>query len=304
MEFLSQVNIYLMAGVLTTLCPPALIYIIYATTQIGIDTARGEYNTAFLKFWVAIIFTVLLNHLCQSGLGIISWIIVFIPFILMTFIVALLLLVFGLDPKTGKITKGDKESGGGGGKHHNPIGPDGQHYHNLKHSHAGEEDVEDQRSGIKRMTNVTYNPKTKQFTIGGSSDGDPRYDIDSPDNTGRKTNEQKIADRAAADVQAQGKKRNAGYKFFSEFPTMQKYQNNTLKRREFVRIIRNVLVDMGETDRAAQFYNQSGASVAMSSDEEFEASIKNLTKNYKNLMGPRKKGLFQKQLVEKGIFAN
>ena len=89
-----------MAGVLINLCPPALIYIIYSITQIGIDTARGEYNTAFLKFWVAIVFTFLLNHLCQMGLGIISWIIVFIPFILMTFIVALLLLVFGLDPKT------------------------------------------------------------------------------------------------------------------------------------------------------------------------------------------------------------
>ena len=71
-----------MAGVLINLCPPALIYIIYSITQIGIDTARGEYNTAFLKFWVAIVFTFLLNHLCSMGLGIISWLIVFIPFIL------------------------------------------------------------------------------------------------------------------------------------------------------------------------------------------------------------------------------
>lgn len=303
MEFLSQVNIYLMAGVLTTLCPPALIYIIYATTQIGIDTARGEYNTAFLKFWVAIIFTILLNHLCSMGLGIISWIIVFVPFILMTFIVALLLLVFGLDPKTGKITNAGKGSGSGSA-HHNPIGPDGQHYHNVKHSHAGEEDVEDQRSGVKRMTSVTYNPKTKSFTIGGSSDGDPRYDIDSPDNTGRRTNEQKIAAKAEQEIQAQGKKRNMGYKFFSEFPTMQKYQNNALKRREYVRIIRNILVDMGETDRAAQFYNQSDASIGKSTDKEFEASIKVLSNNFKNLMGPKKKALFQKQLVEKGIFAS
>lgn len=303
MEFLSQVNIYLMAGVLATLCPPALIYIIYATTQIGIDTARGEYNTAFLKFWVAIIFTFLLNHLCQSGLGIISWIIVFIPFILMTFIVALLLLVFGLDPKTGKITNAGKGSGSGSG-HHNPIGPDGTHYHNIKHGHADEGDVEDQRSGVKRMTSVTYNPKTKQFTIGGSSDSDPRYDIDSPDNTGKKTNEQKIAAKAEQEIQAQGKKRNSGYKFFSEYPTMQKYQNNTLKRKEYVRIIRNILVDMGETDRAAQFYNQADASISKNTDKEFEAGIKVLATNFKNLMGPKKKELFQKKLVEKGIFAS
>ena len=85
---------------------------------------------------------------------------------------------------------------------------------------------------------------------------------------------------------------------------MQKYQNNTLKRREFVRIIRNILVDMGESDRAAQFYNQSGSSVAKNTDEEFEASIKVLANNYKNLMGPKKKELFNKQLIEKGVFAN
>ena len=48
------------------------------------------------------IFTLLLNYLCSQGLGVISWIIVFIPFILMTVIVTLLLVVFGLDPLTGK----------------------------------------------------------------------------------------------------------------------------------------------------------------------------------------------------------
>ena len=61
---------------------------------------------------------------------------------------------------------------------------------------------------------------------------------------------------------------------------------------------------MGETDRAAQFYNQSDASIAKNTDKEFEASIKVLANNFKNLMGPKKKALFQKQLVEKGIFAS
>ena len=45
-----------------------------------------------------IIFTLLLNILCNKGLGIISWLIVFIPFILMTYITAVLLFVFGLSP--------------------------------------------------------------------------------------------------------------------------------------------------------------------------------------------------------------
>jgi len=84
------------------ICSPALIYIFFSLTQIVIDTANGLYNTAFLKLWVAILFTTLLNYLCQKGLGIISWFIVFIPFILMTVIIAILLVVFGLDPSSGK----------------------------------------------------------------------------------------------------------------------------------------------------------------------------------------------------------
>ena len=85
------------------LCPPALIYLIFSVTQVVIDTVKGLYNTALIKVWVAFIFTILLNYLCSLGLGIISWFIVFIPFLLMTLIVAILLLMFGLDPATGKI---------------------------------------------------------------------------------------------------------------------------------------------------------------------------------------------------------
>lgn len=85
------------------LCAPALIYVAFSLTQIIIDTFKGLYNTAFFKIIVMIIITILLNALCQSGMGIISWIIVFIPFIFMSVIVAILLYVFGLDPATGKL---------------------------------------------------------------------------------------------------------------------------------------------------------------------------------------------------------
>tara|TARA_B110000495_G_C22900968_1_gene525740 strand:- start:114 stop:836 length:723 start_codon:yes stop_codon:yes gene_type:complete len=91
------------------LCPPALIYLIFSLTQIVIDTINGLYNTAILKVWVSFIFTILLNYLCNLGLGIISWVIVFIPFILMTIIVSILLLMFGLDPTTGKIKIQDND---------------------------------------------------------------------------------------------------------------------------------------------------------------------------------------------------
>lgn len=87
----------------SNICAPALIYIAFSLTQIIIDTFKGFYNVAFMKIIVMIIIGLLLNLLCKSGMTVISWIIVFIPFILMSFIVALLLYIFGLDVTTGKV---------------------------------------------------------------------------------------------------------------------------------------------------------------------------------------------------------
>ncbi len=86
---------------LDTLCPPAILYLGFSLTQIIIDTFKGQYNTAFFKTIVMCIFTLLLNILCERGLSVISWLIVFIPFILMTYITAVLLFVFGLSPSNG-----------------------------------------------------------------------------------------------------------------------------------------------------------------------------------------------------------
>ena len=85
------------------LCPPAIIYLIFSVTQILIDTFKGLYNTAFMKVIVTVMVTLLLNILCEKNLSFVSWIIVFIPFLLMTFIVSVLLYVFGLDAATGNI---------------------------------------------------------------------------------------------------------------------------------------------------------------------------------------------------------
>ena len=84
------------------LCAPAIIYLIFSITQILIDTYKRLYNTAIMKLIVTVMVTLLLNILCDQGLGVVSWIIVFIPFILMTVIVSMLLYVFGLDVATGK----------------------------------------------------------------------------------------------------------------------------------------------------------------------------------------------------------
>ena len=70
------------------LCPPSNIYVIFSITQILIDTFKGGYS-------------------------IVSWVIVFIPFILMTVIVSMLLYIFGLDAATGTLnTKCDPTTEG------------------------------------------------------------------------------------------------------------------------------------------------------------------------------------------------
>ena len=85
------------------ICTPAAIYLVFSLVQIIMDLSKGLYNQSLLKMVVAVIFTLLLNGLCARGLGIISWMIVFVPFIFMSVITAILLFVFGLDPATGKI---------------------------------------------------------------------------------------------------------------------------------------------------------------------------------------------------------
>lgn len=106
------------------ICPPASLYLAFSIIQILIDMFRGETSTAFLKFLVMIIFTIALNMLCASGLGIISWFIVFIPFILMTYITTILVFVFGI-PKTSDLRperKPRNEHNRDWWKHHEHIG--------------------------------------------------------------------------------------------------------------------------------------------------------------------------------------
>ena len=129
--------------VLQQICPPALIYLVFSITQIVIDTYKGMYNIAFIKLWVALIFTILLNFLCNKGLGIISWIIVFIPFILMTVIVTMLLLMFGLDPLTGRRPRVTVDKNMRHRRHHH------KRHHRHRHPKYLDTDQDKNRKGYK-----------------------------------------------------------------------------------------------------------------------------------------------------------
>jgi len=79
------------------LYPPVLIYLCLSLIQILLDLMKGMYNTAIMKLIVVIMVSFLLNVLCMNDLCIVSWIIVFIPFILMSIIISMLLYIFGLN---------------------------------------------------------------------------------------------------------------------------------------------------------------------------------------------------------------
>ncbi len=145
--------------ILNELCPPAILYVAFSLTHIIIDLFKNLYNTAFLKFIVMIVFTLLLNILCQQGLDIVSWFIVFIPFIMMTIISSVLLFMFGLSPRKGnhkynveypnkrhryghrrkrrKVKNYPKPHEGGKGKHNPSRHPDA--YHRRMHRRSERE---------------------------------------------------------------------------------------------------------------------------------------------------------------------
>lgn len=88
---------------LEKICAPALLYIAFSLTHVIIDTFKGLYNSAMTKFLIMIVFAGFLNILCKSGLTIISWVVVFIPFIAMSILTTVVLFTLGLSPKSGKI---------------------------------------------------------------------------------------------------------------------------------------------------------------------------------------------------------
>lgn len=92
---------------LEKLCPPSLVYLGFTLVYIIIDVTKNLYNTAMIKFIIMILFTIILNFLCKNGFIITSWIIVFIPFIVMTIFTSLLLYALGLSPNKGMIYAND-----------------------------------------------------------------------------------------------------------------------------------------------------------------------------------------------------
>jgi len=79
------------------LCAPSIIYLCFSLLQIIINLLKGLFEDATFKFITMIMVTILLNILCQQNLEVVAWIIVFVPFILMTELTIMLVYIFGVN---------------------------------------------------------------------------------------------------------------------------------------------------------------------------------------------------------------
>ena len=85
----------------SSLCIPALIYIIFMLVHVIVSTFEGNYERSILNIIIGILVTLLLQVICMRGMGVISWIKVFIPFIFYTYMIMIITYVFGLNPNNG-----------------------------------------------------------------------------------------------------------------------------------------------------------------------------------------------------------
>ena len=96
------------------LCSPAVLYIGFSLIYIVIDIFSKEYVEAGVKFLIMIAMTALLNFLCDNGLKITAYFIVFLPLMFMFYLSGLLIYIFGLpaysfDYKLNKNSTSDSE---------------------------------------------------------------------------------------------------------------------------------------------------------------------------------------------------
>ena len=64
------------------LCPPSLLYLLYITIHVGLDLSLGLFVTAAAKVLMGVAGVVILDALCSVDLGVVSWAIVAVPFIM------------------------------------------------------------------------------------------------------------------------------------------------------------------------------------------------------------------------------
>lgn len=63
------------------LCPPALLYLIFLVVQLGLDASLGLWVTMVIKAVLGFAMVSVLDTFCGIELGVVSWFIVAVPFL-------------------------------------------------------------------------------------------------------------------------------------------------------------------------------------------------------------------------------
>jgi len=69
-------------ALIENLCPPAFLFLIFIATQVALDLSLGMYYTAMLKVAAGAVQVYLLNSFCKVDLGVVSWAVIAVPFLI------------------------------------------------------------------------------------------------------------------------------------------------------------------------------------------------------------------------------
>ena len=144
-----------------TLCTPAFIYLIFGIAHIILSIFNSAYGMAMKQFLMTLLFTSLLNMLCERNMTIISWVLIVVPFVIMAVIV--LLAKFKEMREDSKARKLNKINRNRDIVLYHDHGPD---YDNYKHGigirdenelkHTTGESIEEKRNYKYEIPNTEY----------------------------------------------------------------------------------------------------------------------------------------------------
>jgi hypothetical protein len=75
-------NKYVNMRFIESLCPPALLYLIFLVVQLGLDLALGMWVTFAIKLVLGLAVVKVLDTFCGIGLSPVSWFLVAAPFVI------------------------------------------------------------------------------------------------------------------------------------------------------------------------------------------------------------------------------
>jgi len=63
--------------------------------------SNNLHASALVKFLIMLVFSIALNILCENGFAVVSWLIVFVPFVTLTILTTLILYIFSISKTAG-----------------------------------------------------------------------------------------------------------------------------------------------------------------------------------------------------------